>query len=456
MKQPRIVAWTEENFKLGDRRRSRALGEMAWGLIKGGVAGMTAIGRCMVGPATEASKTARVWNFCHNKLFDPKLFQEALFRLLVFLPGAGKVVGAVKLVLLSIDWHHFNNGEQSSLRVSLMVGSRAIPLLWRDVKTSELKGRQRAIEDEVIDALIRLQPFGFVWVLLLDAGFRCSKRIRRMKDSFYYIQRTNCRDLVHSEVFCWTEPRNLGVQSGQVVDFGWVEWCRSDPVRVRLVATYVKVPEAAKRKRRRIRRKASKRRDEGWYLLTNLQAELFDALQVVIYYSRRFECEHNFRDIKNATYGMDMEHVHLKAAETYERLMCIVALASTFLWLFGSEAEMQGWAAQLSPSRPKNLRRVLSLVNVGKLRASWVRRSIPSLIRRHLVPATEKVHSHTGPTWIHPTQPNLRLQGATWDETDVRDAPQVCKRSRRQDCRSPNIQFTECREPRQDVYQLVA
>ncbi len=451
-----IVAWTEQNIKLGDRRRSIALGDFAWALIKSGTVSIAAIGRQVVGAAIESSKIARVFNFCHNLKIDPWQVQQALFRVLVAIPLVGKVVGSMRYVLLSIDWHQFDHGEESSLRVSLMVGSRAIPLLWYDVKTSDLKGRQRMIEDRALEDLVRLQPVGVVWVLLLDAGFRCSKRIQRMKEVFKFVQRTNCRDKVHGATLCWTEPRHLGVQSGQVVDFGWVEWCRTDPVQVRLVATYVKVPQKRRRRRASTRHK-SRRQDEGWFLLTNLDAELFPALQVVTYYARRFECEHNFRDIKNASLGLDMEHVHLLTAATYERLMCIVAVASVLLWLFGSEAEANGWATRLSPSRPKQPRRILSLVNVGKLKAASVRRSIRGLILKHLVPALQKVHAHVGPSWIHPSQPNLVLQGAAWREEDIQPAPRPCRAKKKPlPCQPAVIHFVLNRAPIQGVYQLAA
>lgn len=451
-----IVAWTEQNFKLGDRRRSIALGEFAWALISAGTVSIAAIGRKVVGVATEASKIARVFNFCHNLKIDPLVVQRALFRILVSMPVVGKVVGSMRHVLLSIDWHQFDHGEESSLRISLMVGSRAIPLLWFDVKTSELKGRQRAIEDQAVEELVRLQPVGVLWVLLLDAGFRCSKRMQRMKEVFKFIQRTNCRDKVHGEHLCWTEPRHLGVQAGQVVDFGWVDWSCNDPVQVRLVATYVKAPQKRKPRRASTRHK-SRRQDEAWYLLTNLDAVLFPALQVVVYYARRFECEHNFRDIKNASLGLDMEHVHLLTAPTYERLMCIVAVASALLWLFGAEAEAKGWATRLSPSRPKKPRRILSLVNVGKLMARKIRCSIRSLIQKHLLPALAAVHSHIGPGWIHPQEPYLTVQGAVWCEQDMHPIPRSCRTHKKKSpCLAADIKFVPQLSPSQEVYRLAA
>jgi hypothetical protein len=328
--------------------------------------------------------------------------------------------------------------------------------MWRDVKSCDLKGRQRAIEDEVLEDLIRLQPVGLVWVLLLDCGFRCSKRIRRMKEVFYFVQRTNGRDNVHSPAFCWTEPRNLGVQVGQVVDFGWVLYTRNDPVEVRLVATYAEVVKRSRR-RRANKKGPGKRQDEGWFLLTNLGSELFPALQIVTYYARRFECEHNFRDLKNASLGMDMEHVHLLESSTYERLMCIVAVSSVLLWLYGSEAEANGWAAELSPSRPKRPRRILSLVNVGQLKAAQVRRSIRCLINRHLIPALERVHVHVGHSWLNPAHPHLQLQQASWHENEMLAAPRTCtNRKKRVSCRPTRIEFTGPEVRAEEVQQLVA
>ena len=156
-----IVSWIVHHFHLGDVRTSRALGEMAWGLMKSQVVSFAAIGRGMESDAFPASSMTRTFHWCHHPKIDPGLVQQTLVDLFV-----GKALvnsGDRRLAMVAIDWHTYNNGAVSSLRISLMTGSRALPLLWYECRTSELSGRQVEIECQAIQALDRLRPLGVTW-----------------------------------------------------------------------------------------------------------------------------------------------------------------------------------------------------------------------------------------------------------------------------------------------------
>src|SRR5581483_2060127 len=159
-----IVAWVLQHFHLGDARRARALAEMVWGLMKAGVVSFAAIGRAMTGAATAASRITRVFRFCHNEAVDPAAVQGALVNLLV--GRALRPVGRIaQLAVLSIDWHSYDNGAVSGLRVNLVTGSRALPLLWYEVHTRDLKGQQVEMQRRALRDLIAYRPPGITWVL---------------------------------------------------------------------------------------------------------------------------------------------------------------------------------------------------------------------------------------------------------------------------------------------------
>ena len=230
-----IVAWTVKNFQLGDARRSRALGEMVCGLLRGDVVTFAAIGRAMRGVATKASKIRRVFEFCHNEHVDPLVVQKTLVQMLVgrALTTLGRLVS---IAVVAIDWHEYDNGAVTGLRVSLMTGSRAIPLLWKEFKTGELKGRKTAIELEMLEDLKRLQPPGCTWLMLLDSGFRSPPVIAMLEKVGLYVARSASNITVHSGRSCWTNIAKLPVNTGQIVEFGWLHWNRNVPRLVRLVA----------------------------------------------------------------------------------------------------------------------------------------------------------------------------------------------------------------------------
>jgi hypothetical protein len=427
MTQHTVCEWVEKNFNLGDRRRGQALGEMAFALVLAPVVSFAAIGRAMANPrAIAASCITRVFKFCHNPLLDVRAIQRHLVQLLV--KSVTLACNGLGVAVVALDWHSYDNGAMSGLRLSLVTGSRTLPLTWCEVKTSQLRGQMGNLELEAIRDLMRFRPPGITWLILLDAGFRSPPLLRLLDEAGYFIVRTGSRTLVHMESTCWSPTGALPVAVGQIVDFGWVYLSQQNPLFVRLIGAKlydIKPPKPGKRRSTTHHYKYSK--PGLCFLATNLPTTAFVASLIVRLYGRRFEIEHNFRDIKNASLGEDMEHVHLLLPETYSRLMCIVAVSEAVRWLVGSEAESRGMHLQFTPSRPRDGRRVLSLRNVGSMAIEKIQGSIGNLIDRHLTPALVRVASIVGRTWRE-CKRTLMLGAAIQREADTVPLPDMCNR----------------------------
>ena len=420
-----VVDWVLDNIELGDKRRARALGEMAWGLAVAGKVSFTEIGRAIEGKATAASKHKRVHRFCHNENVDPAAVQSALFQILVADALRRHSEPGPHVVPLAIDWHTYDNGAMCGLRVSLITGSRALPLMWYETRPSALKNRQTEIERQAIENLVRLRPPGVTWLLVLDCGFHASTVLDALGGAGYFVVRSQVHVLVHSPVDCWMRTGDLPVRMGSLVEFGWLTWSGTSPRTVRMVAA--RMPPVSQRNRRSSPRHKKKTQPGYCPLLTNLPEHLASAEDVLKIYLRRFEIEHSFRDIKSATLGLDMEHVHLKSVETYARLLCIVAVAEAVLWLCGAEAEHLELRYAHTSSRPRSGRRVLSLVRLGRLAISAIRAPIRTLIRRHLRFAILSAKRATGTTWRQPRK-NCRLRTVANSPAEVPRLDRRCRR----------------------------
>ena len=395
---PRMMTWCESTFHLGDVRRSRALGEMAWGLMNASVVSFAAIGRGMQSDALPASSITRAFKWCHNRHIDPLAVQEAL--LVEFVAKSAVNLGELRVATVALDWHSYDNGRISSLRVSLMTGSRALPLFWSHCLTSDLRGHRYEMEREAVDRLARLRPLGVTWLMLLDAGFITPAFIPLLDKTGYYIVRTSCTMKVHAGCGCWTPAGDLPVRLGEGVEFGWLHRGKHNPQPARFVCARIYAERPLQRGLRSSIRRYKNTKPGLCLLSTNLPLELVDAAGVVQLYGRRFEIEHGFRDLKNATLGMDMEHVHLDDLSTYDRLMCIVAVAEALLWMIGAEAEARGLHRSLSPSQPRDpTRRVLSLRNVGVHLLRHFDLPVKTLIRARLVEAIRNVVGVVGASW---------------------------------------------------------
>lgn len=423
-----VSTWVSRNFKLGDARRNRALSKMVWGLMHSVTIGFAAIGRSMVSATAAASQIIRVYRFCHNKYIEPRAVQSALVALLA--GQARYFICGLRLVTVAVDWHSYDNGRISGLRVNLITGSRALPLLWYEVETAALKGKRSMMEQQAIQDLFAFRPPGVTWLILLDAGFRSPEVIKLLESTGYYVVRSQSASLFHSAANCWTPVGELPVSVGEVVEFGWGFLTKLNPLTVRLVAARIHDVKPPKPGLRRPRRQHNYTKPGLCVVATNLPSDLFPATVVIRLYARRFEIEHGFRDLKNATFGSDMEHVHLREPSTYERLLCIVAIAEALLWLAGTEAEMLDLQRDFTPSRPRDERRVLSLRTIGRLCLGIVDRSIETLLREHVSDAIAGVINVVGRTW-RACRRSSQLSGAAVNRADLAALPTGCQRGHR-------------------------
>jgi hypothetical protein len=402
------------------------------------------IGRHLEGPASAASKIVRVANWCNNPLVDPRQIQRTLAN--VLLAGAGAQCGSHRVIPLAMDWHSYDNGNIEALRISLITGSRALPLFCAEVPKNELAGRKNMIEQELLWRLLSARPAGTKLVILLDAGFRNPALIKILSTFAFFVVRLAASTKVHTQDNCWTRVSELPVALQDAVDFGWVHCTEESPYRVRVVGGRITDQKPVRRGRRRRAPRVYKKTVPGLCVLaTNLPSELFVALDVIRIYARRFEIEHSFRDIKNATLGLDMEHVHLKSGDAYARLMCIVAVAELCLWLIGSEAESRGRQFELTPSRPKSGRRVLSIVRVGRESLNEIDVAVEKLIQRYLWPATAKALTTVSRTWKDP-QRRLRNSNYAAKPSEATPPPTCCSKKGKgntRPCQKENLWFLE-------------
>src|SRR5215470_13756016 len=95
---------------------------------------------------SQEAATGRLSRLLHNERISPGALADALFALVLSqLPSHGKI-------RLAIDWTI--EGSHHLLVVSLVTGSRAIPIYWRAYDQTVLKGRMRRYERAVIKRVL--------------------------------------------------------------------------------------------------------------------------------------------------------------------------------------------------------------------------------------------------------------------------------------------------------------
>jgi hypothetical protein len=139
---------------------------IAYGIIWADRLGVAAVGTAMARRAFGTSPKHGIKQV-DRCLSDTKLKLSTLFA--GYVPF---VVGQRQSIIVTIDWTEFDKDDHTVICVSLVTGTkRALPLVWRTVQKSRLKGRQRSHERKVLSMLAEALPAGVKVIVLADRGF---------------------------------------------------------------------------------------------------------------------------------------------------------------------------------------------------------------------------------------------------------------------------------------------
>jgi len=132
------------------------------------------------------------------------------------------VVGDRKEIEATMDWTDFDKDDQTTLVISLVLKhGRAIPLVWLNVRKSEIEGRRSMHEKTAVQELGHALPDGVRVTLLADRGFGDTKLFDHLEgiDGFDFVIRFKKCYLVAAEGYRGKAgdavPRNGRVRSAR-------------------------------------------------------------------------------------------------------------------------------------------------------------------------------------------------------------------------------------------------
>ncbi len=332
----------------------KALGSIATGLISSQKAGILAIGLGMEGPAQPNSCAKRVYRFFSNSRLNVRRACRDLIR---------KLVRPHRKTLVSIDWT--DQGDYQRLELSILTGSRGIPVLWRVFPKAYIRaanGRMRAAEDKIFKTFCAYLPrhAEIEVIFVADRGFQrhslCMllNKIDRQRRDLHVRWIIRCKGNLTVRCRDGRELRlnDQKIRRGEIWDLGLVDYAlesADEPLgKARILIAYGEEAE------------------EPWYLITNL---LLAAPRVAGAYARRFECEETFRTQKNQRFGFGVGAVRLSSEARLERLLLVVAFACLIADIAGIEAERQQLHRKTQLSSRSS--RELSLIKLG---CEWYRK----------------------------------------------------------------------------------
>lgn len=145
--------------------RVRSLTDGVLGVLHAASLGLSAIGRGLAAARGLVDKHA-------IKQVDRLLsnYQLSMDKLAPYYISS--VIDSQKELFINLDWTHFDEDDHSTLMAALQTHhGRSVPLLWKTVRKSELKGQQTQHEDQLLLWLRTLIPEEVSVTIIADRGF---------------------------------------------------------------------------------------------------------------------------------------------------------------------------------------------------------------------------------------------------------------------------------------------
>ena len=324
---------------------------------------LATVGRQLAGPTTAKSAIKRAWRFTDNHRIE---VADAMAGVITRLTRKRK-----KRLIVSFDWTEVRDFH--CLLAAAAIGGRAVPLLWASYPEWKLTRSQNSLEEGLLRLLRTLIPGSVKVVILADRGFGRAEWAAVCQElKFRYLVRIKPQVAVAG-------ARYRGVLSRYPVKKGIAHVLRDVRYREDARVTHHVVI--------RWRPGLPKKRDEPWYLMTDLDGRAEALCQL---YGRRMSVEELFRDQKNRRNGLALRNTRIEKVERFDRFLLIMALAYILLVGVGLQAKLD-----FDPSAWCTNRRAreCSVFTIGRAmldRVNYLPENLLQMIRRATIEVAAK------------------------------------------------------------------
>jgi hypothetical protein len=265
---------------------------------------LSALGRSLPPGTAAKHRIKRAWRFCDNDRVHVADVMPAVVRRLTRKRR--------KPLLVALDWTDVRGFH--TLMAAAVLKGRAVPLLWASYTTGQLHRSQNSFEEGLLRLLVSMLPGGVRVILLADRGFGRAELAKTCHDlRVRYLIRVKPDVRV-------THPSYAGrlddypIRKGMWRVLAGAEYRSDKAVSLNVVIRW--------------KRGLPARRDEPWFLVTNLSG---NAVQLTDLYAKRMAVEELFRDGKGGRYGLGLGQTQVTTTARLDRLILILALAVILL-----------------------------------------------------------------------------------------------------------------------------
>ncbi|GIW97268.1 MAG: transposase [Pirellulaceae bacterium] len=344
--------------------QAKTLGDLVAGALDVGRVSLAELGRRLTG-TTAKHRIKRAWRFTNNHRVQVSSAMQGVIRQLVR-PKRKKPL------VVSIDWVQVR--QFRTIALCAAIDGRAIPLLWASYPEEEFHQRQHQLEEAILRQFRTMLPDGVRVILLADRGFGRTEMARLCQElRFQYVIRI-VPDVWVQATDYEGNLRDFPVKKGICRCLRNVAYRKRNPVDHHIVIRWKKG--------------LAKKRDECWFLMTNLQG---NAVRISELFAKRMTIEEMFRDYKSRRNGFALRNTQIRRADRFDRLLLILVLAYILLLGIGLRARQlycpQNWCSNTRQSE-------CSVFTIGKRMRHHVDLTIQQIINA-LIRATQ----NAAPNW---------------------------------------------------------
>jgi hypothetical protein len=289
--------------------QTKTLAELVGAALHVGRITLSAIGRCLTGETTTKARIQKTWRFTANTRVIVSDAMQGVVRRLCARKRFRK-----RALLVAFDWTEIR--QFHTLMAAAVMKGRAVPLLWASYPEWVLRKSQNNLEEGLLRLLKSLLPQGVKVVLLADRGFGRTELARTCQEiGIHYVVRIKPDVWIDCPEHCG-KLLDFKVKKGMCCLLRRVAFRKKDPVQQNVIVRW--------------KPNLPKKRDEPWFLMTDLQRP---PLALSELYGKRMTIEELFRDDKNRRNGWALRNTKITRADRIDRLLLILAL--TYILLLG-------------------------------------------------------------------------------------------------------------------------
>lgn len=387
-----LETWVGRNCEFMHTSRRRAVVKVVRGLLEGGKAVLTEIGRHVVSGRYEKHGIK-----CADRLIgNLPLHTE---RLSVYAALAGWLLSRTERPWVIVDWSDVELGHQYlMLKAAVPVGGRAVTI-YEEVHPLK-RYNSPTTHRKFLARLAKVMPSNCRPIVVTDAGFRGPWFEAVSALGWDWIGR------VRNEVkYCldgsdtWKYTRSMyyrATNKACYVGRCWLSTKRPYACQLHLYKALRRGPGRPRKPARGVPggQRARWHAREPWLLATSLPVRTWSAKRVVRAYEKRMQIEETFRDLKGHRWGYGLQYARSRSVARLENLLLLSTLAMLATWLAGLAGKARDMTRHFQANTERK-RAVLSTFFLGRRLLKSTRTVLPEqAIRQALKTLPGIIHEH--------------------------------------------------------------